>query len=240
MLNILIISVPFICWNSGFFWTILFLSVAICRYRFNRNKILLYVSVIGTLSLTVLPIYIKLPIEVVWLFQIFVLSWSLIYYIIKRLWKRDIVFLIMEPFLLFLLGSYIIRRGFDLSFKVQIYTWLTVYITFQVLLVIIKILAAYKLAYKAENKRQRLKLLISYLPHIESSVGLSDFAVSGASLYFISPTPQSKMVDEIEHLRKIVYAEMKQDISEVKKVTDERNKSIKENKFFSKFVRFFK
>ena len=150
------------------------------------------------------------------------------------------MFLIMEPFLLFLLGSYIIRRGFDLSFKVQIYTWLTVYITFQVLLVIIKILAAYKLAYKAENKRQRIKLLISYLPHIESSVGLGDFAVSGASLYFISPTPQSKMVDEIEHLRKIVYAEMKQDISEVKKITDERNKSIKENKIFSKFARFFK
>ena len=235
MINTMLILIPFICWNSGFFWPLLFLAVTVIRFRFNRVRILLISGIFGALIAAVLPYcysYFK-PLNVIYIifgFQVILMTWSILYYLVKQLWKNDLVFLVMEPYLLWLLSGYIINEGFDMQFRQNIYTWLTVYIVFQLALVLIKILVAYNITSRVKSRMQRLRLVRSYLPYIEPNIGLGDFSLSGASLYIVEPTCQSHIIGEFEHLTKIINAEMKQDIDAVKKITLEKERSTQKGK----------
>jgi len=233
-------SIPVVGYYIDFqFWTLLFLAVAICRYRFNSNKILFVISIIGTLILSY-PKFIffaGITVNIFLLFQFFIGICSLFYNIKKRIWKWDIVFFIMEPALMIIFVYYFIT-GFPITtILYRLYYWISIYIVIQVILILAKIFIAYKISYKAENFRKRIKLLISYLPHIEPSFGLGDFATSRGALYCSPPTTLSIYVNKIELMKSIVYAEAKGEGNEIKNIKLNKKKYKEEIKLFEKFLK---
>jgi len=241
MINLIIMLIPLIGYNFHF-WFLLFLAVAICRYRFNRYKFLLIFALIGTTITGLFPIIIKLndPQVILLSFQIIVTFWSLIYNIKKRIWKWDVVFFIMEPALLIILSYYFIT-GFPLTTVVnRLFYWISVYIVIQVLLILVKIFIAYKISYEAEDFRKRLKLLISYLPHIEPSFGLGDFATSGGAAYCSPPTTLTLCINKVELMKSIVYAEAKGDIDGIKNIKEKKKEYAEKSKIYERLFKVFK
>lgn len=243
MVNLIIMSIPVVGYYTDFhFWVLLFLAVAVCRYRFNQDKTIFVTSIIGTLVLSnpKFIFFAGITVKTFLLFQFFIGIWSLFYNIKKRIWKWDVVFFIMEPALMIIFVYYFIT-GFPVTTILnRLYYWISIYITIQVILIIAKVFIAYKISYKAENFWKRLKLLISYLPHIEPSFGLGDFATSGGAMYCSLPTTLSIMIDEVEFTNDIVYAEMKGNVDEIKIIKKRREDVLKKTKFLKNILKMFK
>ncbi|MFC1557579.1 hypothetical protein ACFL5L_06310, partial [candidate division KSB1 bacterium] len=70
-----------------------------------------------------------------------------------KLWRRDVLFMAMEPVLLVFLGEYVLIGSYPLLFMQKVYNWLTVYIVFQALLIFIK--SAYSFHLVKEVSRWR-------------------------------------------------------------------------------------
>lgn len=229
MTNLIIMIIPILGYNIHF-WLLLFLSVSLCRYRFNLYKPLLIVSFTGTAILGFLPQILRLsnPLEIMITFQVVITAWSLLYNLIHRLWKRDIVFLVMEPFLVIGLSRYFFNKFSSTIIMTGLFNWLVVYITIQIILIVVKLSIGYQVSTVVEGKMKKLKLLIYCLPRIEASLSLNDLSAMGVNCA-IFPGISNVMIKEVEFLKQKVLALEMRDKDAYEKAVKEHEDYYKKN-----------
>lgn len=230
MINLLTILVPFILYDSGIFWILLFLSISFCRYRFNRNRSLFFTSFIGNaalgITLSIHPFY--YPLSTMAAFNIIIIVWSLIYNIKVRIWKQDVVFFTMELILILALGRTLAPNYSIISIVQLLFKWTSIYITFQVILIIVKLFIGYQVSTVVKGKMKKLKLLIYCLPRIEASFALNDLSAMGVNCA-IFPGISDVMIKEVEFLKKKVLALEMRDRDTYEKATKEHEDYYKKN-----------
>ncbi len=152
----------------------------------------------------------------------------------NKLWKKDIVFTIMEPAWHFAPCAYIFFTSFFYTYRITIY-WLTIYISLQLVLVIIKLYIIVYTTSIIKDRNERLKLIIVTLPLIKSSFGFNDLNLVLES-HIVHSTPLDILQKEIDFMSQRILAITKYDINSLKKInrvySEFRNKNGIENKDF--------
>jgi len=161
-------------------------------------------------------------------FNIIIVLWSLIYNIKVRIWKQDVVFFTMELILIFALGRTLAPNYSIISIVQLLFKWTSLYITIQIILIVVKLFIGYRVSTAAEGKMKKLKLLIHCLPHIEASFALNDLSLMGVDR-IIHPGISDVMLDEVEFLKKKVLALEKGDKDAYKKALKEHEDYYKKN-----------
>jgi len=225
MINLLIISFPFLFINTRKFIFILFIAFSLCRYRFNKLKSLLVCSVIlsifSYLSLFLIDKTILSP-RVFFAIQIFIAVSSFTYSVKNKLWNEDIIFIIMEPLfvVIFCLYYFIIPLK---NIYVGIVNWSILYISLQFMGVCIKLIVGFYLSNHIKNKLTRLKYLIYSIPRFEVSFSLNDLSFLGLE-YAFHPLESDILIKESEFFNKKVIALTMNDHLAYKKLIKEQDK----------------
>jgi len=220
MVNLILLFIPLLL-HSIDFLGILFVVVCICRYRFNDNIGLFFFSIALSvmISLSWVIIFFNIPFIVFIGVHLFVSFINLIYLIMSKMWKKDIVLTVMEPLLFLSLAAFIIGLTNISYVQDRLYLWLYIYISYQAFLVVVKLVVAYNITEKSYDFSQKLKYLFRYTRFLEPSLTMNDYVMTGGALHFKRPSPMDMLNNELEFVRNVVVTELqgkKKDLDKLK------------------------
>lgn len=129
MLNLVSTLLSIIGYQSGYFWLLLFIANAVCRYKCNRLRMFLWLS-LASIALFYVLTYSRISWGVNFLFiaQASICGLSFCYNIYRRNWNRDYLFFWIEP----ILGSTYVLYFFSATMMMQnIMTFFYIYLSLQ-------------------------------------------------------------------------------------------------------------
>jgi len=156
MTSLLSTLIAIIGYQSGYFWPLLFVANAICRYNCNRLKSFLLLS-LGIIALFYVFAYSGLnwSINMLFISQATLCGLSFAYNIYKYNWNRDYLFFWMEP----ILGSTFLLYFFSpVTMMQNLKTFFIIYLSLQAFVALWDILGLKKIA-------QDSRLVFTLLPN---------------------------------------------------------------------------
>lgn len=229
MINLLLLGFAYF-FSKNIMLATIFLMISVIRYRFNVNKNLLYFSLLGNAFIIVLPYLIKSPYPVTDLIILnFILSLWGIYIIAKNgIWKKDIVLTIMDPLLCAVFISNLFGIWYLHIFQI-ISRWFNLFILLQLFLVIVKLYYCYTLTKNLKNPKERFKMVMVYLRHLNPSFGLNDF-LSANEYHIVDPSYIDIIKKEVNMVNRKIFAFATFDKHELNDIKKEYSDFIVKNK----------
>jgi len=133
MTGLLFTALTLAAYQSGYFWDMLFLTVAICRLQCNRQGIFFWFSLFGTEM--ILFSQIGIDICELLLFQMIICGTSFIYNLIIRAWRRDPLFFWMELILIVVLQGYFTEGTPATTLMNALHKWIGTYLALRGVLI---------------------------------------------------------------------------------------------------------
>lgn len=206
MLNLLLISSCILFSRSAYFYLVLIMGFALCRFNVNRSKSLLIASFVFAWLPT---IYYNYTSEYIYDVDIdngilaLILAISVIYNLKKKLWRKDIVFMVMEP-ILAVNFIYFAFTNTYLPVISQFMNWIIIFISFQVVVLAGKYFYAYY-NYRIEPaKLKDFKQFVISLINVDASVGFNDLR-NLAYDYSVNQSVSDSIVLEFDSLNTTMY-----------------------------------
>ncbi len=211
MINIILLIIAFATWNLHFFF-FFFTALAIIRYRSNRYWILFISSLLVCIITLICPLFHLgiFTVPMLFILQVTIHCWNLLYAILKKTWKNDLVFILMEQIISLIMLRYLFFGGGPVELPQQLYNWLYTYIALQSLAIFIKIVIAFRLT--RDEPVHRYYLLRRLLIRIDSSLGLNDLASIGVG-GISAPTPDEMLKEKVVLYGKKILSTIKYQLS---------------------------
>lgn len=225
MINFILLVITLILFHvSGYFTYFVFSVLAFARFRLNNIKWLFVVGMVYTWVplinyLLFGHVYISFDRYLVGQIIITLISFAINIY--RKMWRKDIVFTIMEPLFLIIFGTYLSPTMPFASIAMRLLSWIYAYIALQGVLVIIKLIISFDMAKDITGRFNKLKYFVRSLLKIKSSYGLEDLSLLDVN-QVINSSGTNIMLKELDFLHQDLESLITSDEATSKKTEKER------------------